>query len=343
MSENKNFYKVLMAELKNSGRVVSAVLLDDIYLGSRMMLTNMNKKGYLSSGISLDKFWVEQIEKIRSVKSTGIYETSIGQMFVEISETSPHLIILGGGHVSLSMAKIGKMLDFHVTVVDDREDFAKPDRFPEADEVIFGSFDELFENVPEHDNSYYVIVTRGHVGDKASLKKILNSKYKYVGMIGSKSKIGLTMDSLREEGIPEEKLSEVYAPIGLDIGGQLPAEIAVSIAAQIIEIKNKNWGTLIESSIMNVILSADESVKLILATIIAKNGSSPRGIGSRMIIKEDGTIVGSIGGGNVEYQAVLEAVHLKESVVRDYVLSNKEGGTLGMVCGGDIRVLLEIL
>ena len=94
---------------------------------------------------------------------------------------------------------------------------------------------------------------------------------------------------------------------------------------------------------MNVILSADEHVKLILATIIAKNGSSPRGIGSRMIIKEDGTIVGSIGGGNVEYQAVLEAVHLKESVVRDYVLSNKEGGTLGMVCGGNIRVLLEIL
>lgn len=343
MNDNKKFYQALMKELKNNGRAVSAVLLEKEHLGSHMMLTEEYDKGYLSSGHSLDSFWAGEMEKIRGISSTGSYDTSLGRMFVEISETSPHLIILGGGHVSLFVAKIGKLLDFHVTVVDDREEFAATSRFPEADEVICSSFDRLFEKVPEYENSYYVIVTRGHVGDKTCLENILNSSYKYVGMIGSKSKIKLTMDNLREEGIPEEKLAEIYAPIGLDLGGQLPSEIAVSIAAEIIKVKNKNKGTLIESSIMNHILSAGEQSRLILATIIEKNGSSPRDKGSMMILKEDGTILGSIGGGNVEYQALLEMGQLQETVLREYVLSNKEGATLGMICGGNIKVLLEIL
>ncbi|MGB4589456.1 MAG: XdhC family protein [Clostridiaceae bacterium] len=343
MNENKIFYQALMNELNKNGRAVSAVLLDEENLGSHMILTEEKGKGYFSSRSSLDSFWAGEIEKIRVMTSTGIYETALGQMFVEISETSPHLIILGGGHVSLSMAKIGKMLDFHVTVVDDREEFALPHRFPEADEVILGSFERLFERVPEYENSYYVIVTRGHVGDKACLKNILNSTYYYVGMIGSKSKIKLTMDGLREEGIPEEKLAEIYAPIGLDLGGQLPSEIAVSIAAEIIKIKNKNKGTSIESCILNHLQKGDGNSRGILATIIEKNGSSPRGIGSKMILKEDGTILGSIGGGNVEYQALLEMGSLQETALREYVLSDKEGASLGMICGGNIKVLLEIL
>jgi xanthine dehydrogenase accessory factor len=172
---------------------------------------------------------------------------------------------------------------------------------------------------------------------------ILGSTYKYVGMIGSKSKIKLTMDSLREEGIPEEKLAEIYAPIGLDLGGQLPSEIAVSIAAEIIKVKNKNKATLVESSIMNHILDAEKYSRFVLATIIEKNGSSPRDIGSMMIMREEGTILGSIGGGNVEYQALLEMGHLEETALKEYVLSNKEGASLGMICGGNIKVLLEIL
>ena len=343
MNDNKKFYQALMNELKNNGRAVSAVLLDNKYQGSHMMLTEDKDKGYLSMVDSLDSFWAEEMEKIRGIRSTGIYETSLGRMFVEITEASPHLIILGGGHVSLSMAKIGKLLDFHVTVYDDREEFATPARFPEADEVISESYDNLFEKVHEYENSYYVIITRGHVGDKACLKNILNSTYKYVGMIGSKSKVGLTMDSLREEGVAEEKLSEIYAPIGLDLGGQLPSEIAVSIAAEIIKVKNRNKATLVESSIMNHILNAEEGPRFVLATIIEKNGSSPRDIGSMMILKDDGTIIGSIGGGNVEYQALLEMRNLKETVLREYVLSNAEGATLGMICGGNIKVLLEIL
>ena len=343
MKDNRKFYQALMMELKNNGRAVSAVLLESEYLGSHMMLTEEEGKGYLSSGNALDSFWAGEKDKLREINSTGIYETNLGKMFVQISETSPHLVILGGGHVSLFVAKIGKLLDFHVTVVDDREEFATPARFPEADEVICSSFDRLFEKVPEYENSYYVIVTRGHVGDKTCLLNILNSQYKYVGMIGSKSKIKLTMDSLREEGIPEEKLAGIYAPIGLDLGGQLPSEIAVSIAAEIIKVKNKNKGTLMESSIMNHILNAKEQARYTLATIIEKSGSSPRDKGSMMILKEDGTILGSIGGGNVEYQALLEMRNLEETVLREYVLSNKEGASLGMICGGNIKVLLEIL
>ena len=343
MNDNKKFYQALMKELQNKGRAVSAVLLGSEYQGSHMMLTEENDQGYRSSVDSLDAFWAEELERIRGIRSTGVYETSLGRMFVEITETSPHLIILGGGHVSLSMAKIGKLLDFHVTVYDDREEFATPARFPEVDDVFSGPYDHLFEKVPAYENSYYVIVTRGHAGDKTCLKNLLKSTYRYVGMIGSKSKIRLTMDSLREEGVAEEKLSEIYAPIGLDLGGQLPSEIAVSIAAEIIQVKNRNKGTLVESSIMNHILNAEEKSRFVLATIIEKNGSSPRDMGSKMILKEDGTILGSIGGGNVEYQALLEMRNLQKTVLREYVLSNAEGATLGMICGGNIKVLLEIL
>ena len=140
---------------------------------------------------------------------------------------------------SQPVAKIGKMLGFHVTVMDDREDFVTSERFPDADRLIKGSYDKLSDKIPAYENAYYVIVTRGHLGDSACARQILRRPYTYLGMIGSKNKVKLTREKLLGEGFSEEQLNSIHAPIGLPIGGHMPAEIAVSIAAEIVQEKNR--------------------------------------------------------------------------------------------------------
>lgn len=95
---------------------------------------------------------------------TGVVKNGDREIFVETYEKNPRLIILGGGHVSLPVAEIGRMLGFHVTVMDDREEFVTEERFPMADERIFGEFDTLSDRIPPYENAYYVVVTRGHLG-----------------------------------------------------------------------------------------------------------------------------------------------------------------------------------
>ncbi|HVJ50249.1 XdhC family protein [Desulfitobacterium sp.] len=150
------------------------------------------------------------------------------------------LLILGGGHIALPLVKLGRLMDFQVTVVDDRPSFANPVRFGEADEVICESFETVFPRVCIDQNTYVVIVTRGHRYDQLCVEAVLNTPVQpaYIGMIGSRRKVAAIMDALKENGTPEELLNKVYAPIGLDIGAQTPEEIALSILAEIIMVEH---------------------------------------------------------------------------------------------------------
>ena len=158
------------------------------------------------------------------------------EVYVEPIQTTPTLYVFGGGHIAVPLVQFAKSLDFAVVVVDDRREFANKDRFPLADEVRVGDFIEVTRSIDFHDNDCVVIITHGHEHDEAVLKESL-SKSKlpsYVGMIGSKQKIGGTFSHLREQGLSEQLLRRVRAPIGLDIGAQSPAEIAISIIAEIV-------------------------------------------------------------------------------------------------------------
>jgi xanthine dehydrogenase accessory factor len=150
------------------------------------------------------------------------------EVFVEPIVSEPCLYIFGAGHISVDLARIGKMVGFKVVVIDDRPEFANSERFPEADEVIAQDL-----------SSYIVIVTRGHLQDEIVLEWAVDTNAAYIGMIGSTKKNQTIFSHLQSKGIPKERLEEVHAPIGLDINAETPEEIAVSIMAEIIQVRRK--------------------------------------------------------------------------------------------------------
>lgn len=323
-------YQNIYNELNKTGRVKTAVLLSGPHAGSKCLV----KDGHCSD----QRIWGAYEEAISACEDTGVIHSGDADIFVEIYVRNPRLIILGGGHVSVFVSKIGKMLGFHVTVMDDREEFVVKERFPDADERIIGSFEELDEKIPPYENAYYVVVTRGHLGDRECARRILKRPYQYFGMIGSKNKVLITRENLLKEGFAEEQINSIHAPIGLPLGGRLPEEIAVSILAEIIQVKNRRSVTYADENVEAAVLGDKKGVML---TIIRQQGSSPRGIGSKMFADKDGMIYGSIGGGNVEYQALKHAGKVTGPETVYYRLTNEGSASLGMICGGEVEVLFE--
>ncbi|KYZ74732.1 hypothetical protein AXX12_16025 [Anaerosporomusa subterranea] len=151
-------------------------------------------------------------------------------------------IIFGGGHISQPLVDILSLIGYTVTVVDDRPDFANSARFPKAASVFCGSFEKAFSDIEIGKAAAVIIVTRGHKHDLACLRHALNSRGFYIGMIGSRRKISLIFETLREEGVSDAAIRSVRAPIGLDLHGQTPAEIALSIAAEILAVEKGGTG-----------------------------------------------------------------------------------------------------
>lgn len=143
--------------------------------------------------------------------------------------------LFGAGHVSQQVAPLAKLVDFRVVVMDDRGEFANRDRFPHADTVsVVESFEESFQGLEIDDDSYVVIVTRGHLHDKTVLEQALRTDARYVGMIGSRKKRDTIFAQLKDAGFTDDDLARVHSPIGLDILAETPEEIGVSIIGELI-------------------------------------------------------------------------------------------------------------
>jgi xanthine dehydrogenase accessory factor len=159
------------------------------------------------------------------------------EVFIEPILTQPALYIFGGGHIALALSKMGRLCGFDITVIDDRPEFAQAERFPEARVVLAEEFTRSFSKIKIDKLSYIVIVTHGHKHDEVVLEWAVSTPARYIGMIGSKTKNETVFSHLRARGITKEQLDRVHAPIGLAIGAQTPEEIAVSILAEIIEVR----------------------------------------------------------------------------------------------------------
>jgi xanthine dehydrogenase accessory factor len=164
------------------------------------------------------------------------------EVMIEVTERPATLLVVGGGHVGQSIAVIASHAGFSVVVIDDREAFAHKDRFPMADEVICGDIVEELRRIPIDANTYVVLVSRGHKQDETALKEVAVSDAAYVGMIGSRRRVGTVLTHLAREGYAQEALERVHTPIGLDIGAETPEEIAVSIVAEIIAVRRGGTG-----------------------------------------------------------------------------------------------------
>jgi xanthine dehydrogenase accessory factor len=251
----ENFFKKVMKELEGSKRIITAVVTDiegeeisENLLGEMFLFNSEGIIEFSSDKMEekLEKYLLEEdiknqllsADKTESeLKKIKLDKNNQIEFFLEPVLDKPHLTVFGAGHIAQPLVKICSLLDFSITVVDDREEFLNFNNFPTADQLLSLPYKEFFANANIKENDFLVIVTRGHQYDYQVLKNVINSQAKYIGMIGSSRKIKTVYDQLREDGISDDKLKEVHAPIGLEIGSETPAEIAVAIAAEIIAVR----------------------------------------------------------------------------------------------------------
>lgn len=159
------------------------------------------------------------------------------ELFVEVQRRPAHLVIVGAGHIAAPLCEMAALCGFGVTVIDDRPQFANRQRFPKADRIIADDIRQAVRDLAMDASTFVVLVTRGHSLDVECLLEIIDRPLAYIGMIGSRRRVRAVFDLLeREQGIPRSRLNRVYAPIGLAIGAESPAEIAISIMAEIVNV-----------------------------------------------------------------------------------------------------------
>ncbi len=171
-------------------------------------------------------------------------------IFVEPVIPQPRAFIFGGGHVSKSISKVATLAGFSTSIVDNREAFANQERFPEAEATYAEEYEDVFPKLPVNSSSYIIIVTRGHRDDMRVLRWAVNTPAKYIAMIGSKRKTISVVHELEKEGIPREAFDKVFAPMGLEIGAEMPEEIAISVVAEMIAVRrapDTDWRQLSKS------------------------------------------------------------------------------------------------
>ena len=177
-----------------------------------------------------------------------------------------------------------------------------------------------------------MVVTPDHKADLQCVSTILPTRYRYLGMIGSRKKVASTMENLKNAGFSQEQIARIFAPIGLSIGAVTPAEIALSIMGQIVQEKNKTHAASADKDLLEV------KEPGVLCVILEKHGSAPRGVGSMMFVGQD-KVLGSIGGGEPEYLAMQHARENPYISIQEYTLNNTAANGLDMICGGRIKVL----
>jgi len=224
----------LLTVIKTDGSYAEA-------LGQRAVIwPDKDPLGQLALGQLEAQVWADARQALSQRQSqllTYTTEDSSAEVFVEVLRRPPTLVIVGAGHIALPLAELGKMIEFEVVVLDDRPAFANQERFPLADRVLAQPLQETLRHWPIDNDTYIVLVTRGHSHDVECLLEVIDSPACYIGMIGSRRRIKAVFELLeKEQGLDPAKLKRVCSPIGLDIGAETPAEIAVSIIAEVINV-----------------------------------------------------------------------------------------------------------
>jgi len=272
------------------------------------------------------------------IEQTVVYD---GGVYTRRLSCYPELIICGAGHVAYALSQTAASVGFRETVIDDRKEFASPDRFEKGITVICDDFVHALKSI-DHPYAWYAVMTRGHKNDEECVAEILGRSYMYLGMMGSHTKIAYTRQQLLNRGFTQKQIDTIHAPIGLAIGAQTPEEIAVSVTAELIQERAKLGCSYLDEDVYNLLRT--DTRAMTTATIIKKEGSAPRGEGSCLAVTDSGTVAGTVGGGSVEAAVIKEASAVKDGTapfIKEYGLSNSSAADLGMVCGGKVTVLFE--
>lgn len=335
-----------LAERQDERDNVIATVVEGRYAGEKLFLSGGEVVWVSKNGAVLS----DRKQQLMNFTGAGLLEGRDGRIFCENPGRRPLLVICGAGHVSLSVIRLGKSIGFYTIVLEDREAFSENARWAGADEVFCEPFETGMERIRGTPDTYFVIVTRGHRYDTICLRLAVQKENAYVGMMGSRKRVGIVKEQLLSEGADAERLRRVHMPIGLSIGAETPEEIAISIMAEIIQVKSSDGRSEGYTEEMLSYLTGEraEEKQKVLAVIIARRGSAPRKTGTKMLILEDGLCVGTIGGGYAEAAIKRESLRMMayEEIPREIFTVNMTGEKAqeaGMVCGGTIEVYLEKL
>ncbi len=340
----KDFFRVL-EEYDKAGELNTVTVLKGKAAGEKAILCD-GKAVYFSDSKG---FLKEHEKELLSLPGNGVCTLSELSVYTETVGGVKDLIICGCGHVSIPVIKIGKLTGFRVTAIDDRSEFTGNAGQAGADRVIAAPFEEALKQIEGSSSAYFVVVTRGHHWDEECLRLICQKPHAYIGMMGSKSRVAVVRENLVKEGIEKDIIDSVHSPIGLRIGSETPEEIAVSIIAEIIEVKNKHKEQVIAADILSEINNTQENAEdsggKILATIVARSGSAPRAVGTKMLITPVKT-VNTIGGGLLEARVTEKGREMLKGARNTPTLLHLElsadaASMEGEVCGGVIDVLFE--
>lgn len=213
-------------------------------VGAKMLIRENGTREATLGEEDLDKDAIKRARNLMAMGKQEYVTTDAGvEYFIEAYTTPPKLVLAGGGHVSKAIAPIARSVGFNVTVIDDRPEFSDPSRFPEGTETVTQDFVPAIESLPINANTFIVIATRGHRYDDVALEAAAKTKASYIALLGSRRKTILIYESLLERGVEIDRLKEIRAPSGLNIGARTPEEIAVSIVSEMVMFRLGGDGT----------------------------------------------------------------------------------------------------
>ena len=217
--------------------------------GARMLILDDGSTFGTVGGGAIEKAVIDNASELikeggnklirETLKDMGMYCGGGMTVYLETLNPPERLFIFGGGHIGQILSTFAGNLGFHVTVIDNRQEVASSQNLPHADEIICQEYAAALDQVTLLPSSYIVILTHKHTHDYEVLEHCIEQPHRYLGMIGSKRKVATCLKQLEEKGISKELIESIHSPIGLKIGGQTPAEIAVSIAAELIATRHQ--------------------------------------------------------------------------------------------------------
>jgi xanthine dehydrogenase accessory factor len=235
-----DLYAELLALHKRGEEAVLATVISEEPIQEGMVQKGLiSAEGKPLGPLTLDKKALQAAKEVIKEKKVRLIPYDKGRLYLEPVFSEPVLYIFGAGHISRYIAPVAQVVGFQVIVIDDRAEFASREHFPQADEIWVEGFEGVGAKMEPDEQTYMVIVTRGHLYDYTVLKQVLSMECRYIGMIGSIRKRNMIYKKLLEEGHTQEGLDRIHAPIGLNINAETPEEIAVSIVAELIQVRGE--------------------------------------------------------------------------------------------------------
>lgn len=341
------FYQAIK-EADPNGRNLAMTVLEGSFFGEKALVSGKEIIWKSDENGFFENCHLEETI-INEIYGSNICQICKTAVFCEVLGREKKIVICGGGHVSIPMIQMGRMIGCLVYVLEDRPKFADRARQAGATEVICEPFEEGLKKIEGDKDTFFVIVTRGHRYDQVCLENIAKKEHAYIGMIGSRKRAAAVKEAVLANGASPDVVERVYTPIGLAIGAQTPEEIAVAVIAQIIQVKNQGKRNgCFPAEILDAILHGKHEDQKVLATIVRRRGSAPREAGAKMLVLEDGGCIGTIGGGCAESEIQQKALWMirenrKGAKLCHVDMQGSDAQEEGMVCGGMIDVLLEVI